>query len=140
MNNVFKTPDGRTIIFNGGDSIDDCPRDWDKATAWAEARNATREGKPQWSWDCGFKLDHDGDIVRISSRFYPPKTHYGAGWDGMVSVYVIDRDCYERRFEHETLEQLAVEVEAFVDDLVKGISGVVKGYLALLPSEEGSAP
>ena len=45
---------------------------WDEAWSWASKVNKLREffQDPKWSWDCGFKLDFDGPLVHIESRFY----------------------------------------------------------------------
>jgi hypothetical protein len=62
------------VIFNGGDPSGDCPTDWDDAYELIEKMNANRVNDgPKWSFDCGFKLDFDGGLVSISSRFYTPK-------------------------------------------------------------------
>ena len=117
--NIIKTSRS-TIIMNGGDPLKDCPTDWDKAHKWADQANNESEGdweRPEWKWDCGFKLDYDGPILRIHSRFYPPKTHYGATWDGDVDVFVYEKKVHTQSFDCETLEDLKSEVEKFVSGL-----------------------
>lgn len=42
------------------------------ARSLADDRNEERNSPVKWSWDCGLKLDYDGPILRVSSRFYPP--------------------------------------------------------------------
>lgn len=42
---------------------------WDAAYKWQEQANKHNR-LIKWSWDCGLKLDYDGDVCRISSRFY----------------------------------------------------------------------
>ena len=98
------------FVFNGGEPLKDCPVDWDAAKEWEMHAN---HGKDDllWSFDCGFKLDFDGSLVRISSRFYPPKSHQGDKWDGTLTVTVGETDLKEIKFECDTLEALKVDVE-----------------------------
>jgi hypothetical protein len=105
------------VIFNGGDPLPGCPESWDDANAWTDTANEYREEYevPTWRFDCGFKLDFDGPIVRASSRFYPPKHGYGPKWDGTVAIIVADNEVSEKRFECDTLDHLRAEVEAYVE-------------------------
>ena len=37
---------------------------WESARKWEEkVNNDKTESEPKWSWDCGFKLDFDGEII-----------------------------------------------------------------------------
>jgi hypothetical protein len=103
------------LIFNGGDPLGDCPTSFERADQWAKDANSGTEGidHPQWRWDCGFKLDYDGPLLRLSSRFYPPKTHYGSKWNGKVEIVLLGRTIETVRFECETLDKLRLQVEAF---------------------------
>jgi hypothetical protein len=49
---------------------------WDNAKAWEEKANEKKEifDEPKWSWDCNFKLDFDGSLLRVSSRIHHTKT------------------------------------------------------------------
>jgi hypothetical protein len=130
-NNIIQHPTV-TIIINGGNPLEGCPKDWDEARQielnlnnGVEKDDADFESL-RWSFDCGFKLDYDGSILRISSRFYPPKTHYGATWDGTVHVYVMGKEIKERRFDCSTLDELKKEVEAYVKTVVGGIEAALK--------------
>jgi hypothetical protein len=107
-----------TIIMNGGSPLPGCPESWDDAHAWIDSANGSRESfeVPVWSFDCGFKLDFDGPILRTCSRFYPPKSGYGPKWDGTVSIIVKDIEVSEKGFECDSLDQLKAEVEAYVDE------------------------
>lgn len=108
------------LIFNGGDPLKGCPTSYAEAEAWAAEANSGHEEwqAPMWSWDCGFKLDYDGPLLRLSSRFYPPKTHYGDKWDGSVTVLVLGTEVMKKEFECETLEELRMQVSAFQKELV----------------------
>lgn len=107
-----------TVIFNGGDPLGDCPTSWDEAHAWQDRVNANRTpDQVKWSWDCGFKLDFDGRLgkrMEVTSRFYPPKTHYGATWDGSTAVTFLGIR-FHRKFDCRSLEQLRTEVEAWIN-------------------------
>ncbi|KKK96907.1 hypothetical protein LCGC14_2658050, partial [marine sediment metagenome] len=103
------------IIFNGGNPLDGCPTDYDEADLILEGMNKGKsEDGPMWCWDCGFKLDYDGDILRVSSRFYPPKTHYGPTWDGTVTFSLLGDELIKKKFDCKTLDDLVKEVELFV--------------------------
>ena len=110
----------KEIIINGGDPIDDCPRDWDKAKAWVEKVNScSGDYNPKWSFDCGFKLDFNGPIAGVSSRFYPPKTHYGPNWDGDVNIFVLGRNVKTIKIIKPSLEELRARVEEIVREIAK---------------------
>lgn len=118
------------IISNGGDPLKDCPTDYGIADKWAAfANRGTEKGQgPVWSWDCGFKLDFDGPIVKFSSRFYPPKTHYGEKWDGSVTVFILGEKAMKKEFECETLKELKEQVEMFRDGIVNGLRVTLSNY------------
>jgi hypothetical protein len=129
----FTTKSGRgmkefNIIINGGEPLEGCPTDWDKAKAWEDYANQGREDgdRPSWQWDSGFKLDFDGPLLRVSSRFYPPKTHYGPMWDGDVTVYFIDQKITSKSFKCENLEALKIEVEKYIKWLITIIGSKLK--------------
>lgn len=108
-----------TVIHNGGDPMGDCPRTWSEAKARLDAINEGKpEHGPQWKWDCGFKLDYDVDLIRVSSRFYPPKSHGGPSWDGTVTILFRGREALEKEFDAPTLEVLTEQVEAYVASIL----------------------
>ena len=126
-NNIINTPT-HTIIINGGNALPGCPEDWDQARNIEKRMNEGKgeygDGKHdqvRWKFDCGFKLDFDGPLVYISSRFYPPKTSYGPTWDGAVTVFVLDQKVALRQFDCPTIEQLQSEVEAYVSEVKEKI-------------------
>lgn len=117
-NNVLT--DGKNImIINGGNALRDCPTNWDEAKKWIEQANGENERyeHPTWSFDCGFKLDFDGGLLSISSRFYPPKTHSGESWDGRVTVYLLGKEVEKKAFDCDTLELLKASVESYISEL-----------------------
>lgn len=130
-NNIIKTPN-HTIIMNGGNALEGCPANWDEAHKWQDDANVEKESwrDPKWSFDCGFKLDFDGPIIRVSSRFYPPKTHYGPTWDGTVNLMIGDDDITEKKFDCKTLDELQIEVEKYVADLKIRLTDIIRSGLA----------
>lgn len=100
---------------------------WENAEAWQDKANEGKKifGEPKWEWDCGFKLDFDGSLLRISSRFYPPHKNAGDWWAGTVSVLFFDDNILEKKFKCNTLDELKDEVEKFV----KHYSEVAKSRL-----------
>ncbi len=123
MENIIKTGNG-TMIMNGGNPLKGCPENWDDARAWETAQNKDKNDgyEPIWSFDCGFKLDFDGPLLSVSSRFYPPKTHYGPKWDGTVSVLFLGKTIKKQEFECPTIDELKEQVEKYVAGLCSGIS------------------
>jgi len=108
------------MVFNGGEPIGDCPQTWEQAKEWESLSNGVvciGFPKPTWRFDCGFKLDYDGPLIDISSRFYPPKTHYGKSWDGDLNIRIKGKSVYQRSFDCETLDQLKTEVSNFTKNL-----------------------
>lgn len=120
--NIIITPTS-TIIINGGNPLPGCPESWDDAYAIEKKLNEGKEenGEPLWDFDCGFKLDFDGPLISVCSRFYPPKTHYGSTWDGSVTVFLGDKDIDERSFDCATLDELKVQVESYIKEVSEKI-------------------
>jgi len=88
---------------------------WDNAKLWQDKANEKKEifGEPKWAWDCNFKLDFDGALLKISSRFYPPHKNNGDYWEGTLCVLFLGKEIFIKSFKCDTLEQLQKEVEAF---------------------------
>ena len=105
------------IIFNGGDPIGNCPRTWDEAYQIQDKANFAKDefNEPLWKFDCGFKLDFDGPLVSVSSRFYPPKSHYSEDWDGCSTIYILDKKVVSKEFKCVSFEELKQQVEAWVE-------------------------
>lgn len=140
MENIIQSADGtNVIIMNGGDPLPGCPTSSQEAWEWADRANKdnykswtdeedSSEDIPKWSWDCGFKLDFDGPLFSINSRFYPPKTHYGTTWDGTVTVYSFGKTIMEKEFDCPTLEELRCAVTSFVHELNSSMTKAVMDF------------
>ena len=96
---------------------------WEEVPILEEALNENKCGKnePAWKFDCSFKLDFDGGLLTISSRFYPP--NYGATWNGKVKFLLGEEIVAVRQFDCETLQQLKTEVEAYLEQVKEKIRG-----------------
>jgi len=125
--NIIKHSTG-TIIINGGNQLEGCPSDWDEAKKIQEKLNEGKEefGVPNWRFDCGFKLDFDGALMSVSSRFYPPKTHYGATWDGSVTISFMGKKFEEKKFDCQTLDELKNQVEGYVNSFGEKLRSLLK--------------
>lgn len=109
---------GVTVVFSGGNPLGNCPKNWDEAKEWIEKANENKEDfQAEWSFDCGFKLDYDGGVVSISSRFYPPKSFYGKTWDGSSTVYVKGKEVAKKKFDCNTFPELVNSVEKFYSEI-----------------------
>ena len=96
---------------------------WDNAKLWQEKANEKKEvfNEPKWAWDCSFKLDFDGSLLSISSRFYPPHKNKGDWWEGNVKVLFLGEELLKKDFKCETLEELQKEVEKFTKQYASAI-------------------
>jgi len=94
---------------------------WEAAYKWQEQANE-EDDLIKWSWDCGLKLDYNGDVCRISSRFYPPhKNHAEYGkYYGVICVMIGDGKKYRyiHEIEVETLDELQKLAEDFVSKTI----------------------
>lgn len=124
---IIETPKA-TLIINGGNPLEGCPKSWDEANIWAAKANKD-DGTIQWRWDCGFKLDYDGEIVGVSSRFYPPTTHYGATWDGTVTITIMGKDWIKKEFDCNSLDELKEQVEKFIRETSERIEKILRGMI-----------
>lgn len=132
-NNIIQHANG-TIILNGGNPLEGCQKSFEEADAWAKAANHGKEefDEPIWSFDCGYKLDFDGPIISVNSRFYPPKTHYGPTWDGNVNVYILGKKVGVKKFDCKTIDELKAEVEKYIEELQQRV-------LSLFPEQSPSS-
>jgi hypothetical protein len=119
------------VIINGGEPLNGCPKDWDEAKKIEDGLNKDKDDdnktlEPCWSFDCGFKLDYDGPILSISSRFYPPKQHYGPTWDGKVKMYFMGNVLFEKSFDCKTLDELKTKVDEYINSITESIKNSLK--------------
>jgi hypothetical protein len=70
-------------------------------------------------------LDFDGPIISASSRFYPPKTHYGPTWDGDVTIYLFGDKISEKHFDCKTIDELNDAVNAYMEEIKIKLKGVL---------------
>jgi hypothetical protein len=100
---------------------------WNNAKAWEEQANERKEiyDEPKWRFDCNFKLDFDGSLLRISSRFYPPHKNAGDWWEGYVHIYLLEEEVLKKEFKCDTLDKLKIEVEKFT----KHYTGIIRARL-----------
>ena len=103
---------------------------WENAKVWQEKANQKKEifDEPKWEWDCNFKLDFDGSLLRISSRFYPPHKNAVNCWEGAVLVNFLGEELLRKEFKCDTLEELRTEVEKFTKHYAGAIKARLKCY------------
>lgn len=125
-NNVIRE-NGQTLIFNGGNPLRDCPTDWHEAKRIQDEMNEWKDeySQPNWKWDCGFKLDFDGPIININSRFYPPKTHQGSTWDGSVTISFLGKEIEEKKFDCDNLQELNTQVEKYIEEFAQRLRNLL---------------
>jgi hypothetical protein len=108
-----------TIIINGGDNLKDCPKDWSEAKSIIKKLNEGNDDTDLcWKFDCGFKLDYDGGLITVCSRFYPPKTHYGLTWNGTVVIKLLSKTIEEKKFDCQTIYDLKNQVDEYIKSFV----------------------
>jgi hypothetical protein len=120
MSNVIQWGNNMLIV-NGGNPIpdSDCPKSYEECDDIEKSLNKDTVKGVNWKFDCGFKLDFDGDLLKVSSRFYPPKTHYGEKWDGSCGIYLLNYLIDSKHFETDTLPELKEQVENYVRMFIK---------------------
>lgn len=92
---------------------------WDNAKLWQEKANEKKEihDEPKWNWDCGFKLDFDGSLLSINSRFYPPKNE-SDWWVGKLHVVLFGEIILTKEFKEATLDEIRESVEKYMSHYV----------------------
>lgn len=128
----------KTIILNGGKCLPGAPESWDAAKEWETDSNEDKVyGEPKWKFDCGFKLDFDGGIVKTSSRFYPPSEFYGPKWSGSLWIAIptsTDKFHTEKEFEAESLDELKEKVESYVKKISDHINLTLGTFISNIES------
>lgn len=89
--------------------------DWENAKKWEEYVNRDKEiyNEPKWSFDCGFKLDYDGSLLSINSRFYPP-AYNNDKWEGKLKINILDKNIITKNFKSDNLDDLKDQIEKYV--------------------------
>jgi hypothetical protein len=110
--------------LNEDTNIKGCLGNFDEAYRWLDKVNADKNefNEPFWSFDCGLKLNFDGQILGVFSRFYPPTKWYGMKWDGTVSIKLLGETINKESFECETIDELKKAVEKFVKEYIERLS------------------
>ena len=112
------TTDGKAFqaVFDGGKPLEGCPASFEEFWEWTEKANENKNEfhEPNWGTDCGYKLDFDGPLLSVDSRFYPPKEGYGEGWDGNVSICYKETEITKKAFKAATLDELKEQVETYM--------------------------
>ncbi len=113
--NIINLPQHQ-IIINGGYPLPGCPSSWEDAHEWQNNANEDKDEfrEPIWKFDCGLKLDFDGPLISVSSRFYPPKTHNGDKWEGDVTICILTKEVCKKNFKCSSLDELKNKVEDFL--------------------------
>jgi len=107
------------------------PESWEEAEAWESVANKSNSTwdmhGPRWRFDCGFKLDYDGGIIQINSRFYPCRyTNGDFAWDGHISVYVLKCRIGDKHIKAANLKELRGKSEEYMNSIASAIHGVIK--------------
>lgn len=125
------------IIFNGGKPLPGCPESHEQANDWAYFANTGKDldYEPIWSFSCGYKLDFDGPLIRLISRFYPPAEYYGDKWTGSCTMFLFGKAIHKKHFECDTLEDLKENVEAFLENIQKDLA--IHNWGALSSARKG---
>lgn len=97
-------------------------KQWDHAQAMETILNDGEENSssyPTWMFDCGFKLDYDGPLVSINSRFYPNNTKDNKiNWNGTVTCFLA-KGMVEKTFEASDLDELKARVDEYIKSVNK---------------------
>lgn len=111
-------------------------KEWQKARILIEGFNEGIEDDPKWDFDVSFKLDYDGDIVRVSSRFYPPPKNKSGKWEGGVSILLMGKSFIDKDgFVADTIYELKPMVEEYVSQVMDKIKTVL---INTIPNTYGS--
>lgn len=85
---------------------------------------------PPWTLDCQGKQDMDGDLVQLSTRFYPGEYQRNGWCSTIASIYVGDERVAEAEFEAPTESEVKVLTEAWAREAAGRIETAVKALFA----------
>lgn len=103
--------------------------DRQQAEKWIEEANNTEPNyNMEWSWDCGLKLDYDGPLVRVSSRFYNNKKNI---FEGSVSFYIGDECMFTREFTSRQIDVLRDDVREFVASVKTNMQAMILNNMSV---------
>lgn len=111
---------------------------YEQQSVWAEQANKDKEGEfqnPRWSWDCGSKLDFDGGLLRICSRFY--SIGVDDVRDGSMAFYIGDEEIFSREFSSRHIDVLRADVEAYESTVRKNVTELLRRNLGVFVSPSG---
>lgn len=85
---------------------------FDEENKWLELANKYKDKyiQPVWSWDCNHKLDFDGPLLRVSSRFYQERDKI---YSGSVDFVMGEKPIFSREFSSRHIENLQNVVEEY---------------------------
>lgn len=101
---------------------------WNCAEEWLKVANKDKFDKntePVWSWDVNFKLDFDGSLLSISSRFYPPRVNNSDSWQGVLQVLLLGDVIMNKEFKASSLNEIRDEAESFVKEYIATIKNSI---------------
>jgi hypothetical protein len=99
---------------------------WDNARKWQENANKIKNihNEPKWKWDSSFKLDFDGALLSINSRFYPP-LNKNDQWEGNLNVVFLNKIILTKKFKENTLEKLRISVEKYLKNYTNNVEKII---------------
>jgi hypothetical protein len=113
---------------------------WKNAKAWMDEANKDKEewSEPCWSWDCNFKLDLDGSLISVSSRFYPPSYNVKDCWTGTLQIYILKELILKEEIECDTLDQLKEKAESFIKNYANEIKLAIESLTINISAGENT--
>lgn len=122
----MKIKEFKRILYNSESWNGNTMEKWKAAQKWTDRANK-KNSLIEWSFDYDLKLDYDGHVCSISSRFYPPNKA-GDTYKGSISVVIIDPQEYlhDHLIEAKTLDELQVLAEGHVSHIVDKMHDAIR--------------
>lgn len=111
----------------------------ENAKIWSDNANKDKQtecSEPNWSWDCGLKLDFDGGLLRVISRFYQSSNDI---FDGSVSFYIGDTEIFRREFSSRRIDILKKDVEEYVTDVTANVENLCNNNVGVFVGAKRNA-